>query len=318
VNVGATTAPTAIAIRVPVDASGGAGDAGGGAGGTVTCEPGTGSINVSGSRAIDASGGDSLTAPGAGGAVNGSPRTDPGSGGFHVTGEIIANGGSITGGGSGNGAEGGRVDIELKSTDGPVMIEQTGKISAEGGKAGSNGVAGGGGHVWLFTLDGDLTVAGTISVRGGAADAGTGGLGGMIYCFADNNHNAVDVAKGNLLIAPTGKLDASGGDGAIGGSARNDGIAGGVAPFPEDQEKIAIFLNCDGQHGETLNWMDNQGTLIARGGAPNGSGGDIVYHGIGPGQRAMDTDGSGNHHPPSGNVDMAANGTGMPGDYGGE
>ena len=34
------------------------------------------------------------------------------------------------------------------------------------------------------------------------------------------------------------------------------GIAGAVAPFPEEQEKFAIFLNCDGQHGETHNWMD--------------------------------------------------------------
>ena len=122
----------------------------------------------------------------------------------------------------------------------------------------------------------------------------------MIYLFSDDNHNAVDVGKGNLLIAETGKLDASGGDGTIGGSARNDGIAGEVAPFPEEQEKIAIFLNCDGQHGETRNWMLNSGILIARGGVHGGSGGDIVYHGIGPGQREMDAPGSGNHHPPGG------------------
>ena len=143
-------------------------------------------------------------------------------------------------------------------------------------------------------MDGDLTVAGAISARGGdAADAGgTGGLGGMIYLFSDNNHNAVDVGKGNLLIAETGKLDASGGDGTIGGSARNDGIAGEVAPFPEEQEKFAIFLNCDGQHGETRNWMQNSGILIARGGVHGGSGGDIIYHGIGPGQREMDAPGA--------------------------
>ena len=49
------------------------------------------------------------------------------------------------------------------------MIEQTGKITVEGGKSGGNGIAGGGGHVWLFTKDGDVTIAGTISVRGGDA-----------------------------------------------------------------------------------------------------------------------------------------------------
>src|SRR5262249_11017298 len=150
-----------------------------------------------------------------------------------------------------------------------------------------------------FTLDGDLTIAGTITARGGTAPDGTGGLGGMIYLFSDNNHNAVDLGKGNLLIDATGKLDASGGDGATGGSARNDGIASEVAPFPEEQEKIAIFLNCDGQHGETYNWMKNAGLLVARGGAHNGSGGDIVYHGIGQGQRDMPTPmDDGNHHPP--------------------
>ena len=318
IRVGETAAPTVLAISVLVDASGGAGDASGGAGGTITTEPGTGSINVSGAHELDVSGGDSLAAPGVGGAINGSPRTDPGSGGLHVMGEILANGGSITSGGSGNGAEAGRVDIELVPTDGPVMIEPTGKISADGGKAGGDGTAGGAGHIWLFTKDGDLTVAGGLSARGGAADSGTGGLGGMIYCFSDNNHNGVDLGKGNLLIASTGKLDASGGDGAIGGNARSDGMPSFVPVFPEDQERIAIFLNCDGQHGETYNWMANDGALIARGGVHNGSGGDIVYHGIGPGQRAMDTDGSGNHHPPSGNVDMAGDGSGAPGDYGGE
>jgi hypothetical protein len=321
VRIGEQAAPATIVIRVGVNASGGAGDAAGGAGGTVTAEPDTGNIVVNGPRAIDVSGGDSLAVPGVGGLVSGSPRGDPGSGGFHVAGEVFANGGSIMPGGSGNGAEGGHVTIELVPTDGSVTIDASGKITADGGQSGGAGVAGGGGHVWLFTMDGDLTVAGAISARGGdAADAGgTGGLGGMIYLFSDNNHNAVDVGKGNLLIAETGKLDASGGDGTIGGNARNDGIAGQVAPFPEEQEKFAIFLNCDGQHGETRNWMLNSGILIARGGVHGGSGGDITYHGIGPGQREMDTPpDDGNHHPPGGNQDMAGDGSGQPGDYGAE
>ena len=304
-------APAAmIAVHVPVAATGGAGNDVGGMGGTVTPEPGAGNVNVAGNAAIDVSGGDSLTMPGTGGLINGGPRTDPGSGGLHVSGEMFANGGSILPGGGGNGADAGRIDFEMNATDGQVMIDQTAKVTADGGKA-ENGVAGGGGHIWMWTLDGDLTVAGNVSARGGDASdaAGTGGLGGMIYFFSDNNHNAVDVGKGNLMITTTGHLDASGGNGAIGGSARNDGTTW-VANFPEEQEQIAIFLNCDGQHGETHNWMENDGLLTARGGVPNGNGGDIVYHGIGPGQLTMPTDGSGNHHPPSG--------TGMPGVYGGE
>jgi hypothetical protein len=298
---------------------GGAGNGTGGPGGTVTPEPGTGGVNVAGARAIDVSGGDSEAAPGAGGNVNGSPRQETG-GGLHISGEILANGGSISKGGSGNGADGGRVDIELVPTNGAVMLEQSAKITADGGKSAGGGVAGGGGHVWLFTMDGDLTVAGTITVLGGDGTDGngTGGGGGMIYLFSDNNHNGVDVGLGNLLIDTTGVLNASGGNGATGGSARNDGIADQVAPFPEEQETFAIFLNCDGQHGETRNWMQNNGMLIARGGVHNGNGGDITYHGIGPGQRDMPTDGSGNHHPPAGNQDRSGDGTGLPGDFGDE
>jgi hypothetical protein len=317
-HVGEQTAPATIVIRVPVVATGGAGDAGGGVGGTVTLEPDTGTITINGTKAIDVSGGDATAAPGAGGLVTGSARSGASAGGLHVTGEISVNGGAIAKGGSGNGADAGRFDFELKATDGAVMVDQSAKITANGGAA-IGGVAGGGGHIWIFTLDGDLTIAGTLSAKGGDAESGNGGLGGMIYLFSDDNHNAVDVGKGNLLIAPTGLLDASGGDGATGGDARSDGMgSGSVAPFPEEQEKFAIFLNCDGQHGETHNWMENQGHLIARGGVHNGNGGDITYHGIGPGQIDMDTDGSGNHHPPSGNVDMAGDGSGQPGDYGGE
>jgi hypothetical protein len=317
VHIGEQMAPGSIVIHVPVIAMGGAGDAVGGVGGSVTLEPDTGTINVNGARAIDVSGGDAASMPGAGGLITGSARNWTSAGGLHVTGEMTANGGSIAKGGSGNGADAGRIDFELKATDGVVNVEQSAKLTANGGGA-IGGVAGGGGHIWMFTLDGDLTIAGTVTVRGGdGTDGGNGGLGGMIYFFSDDNHNAVDVAKGNLLIAPTGLLDASGGDGATGGDARNDG-QGGVAPFPEEQEKFAIFLNCDGQHGETQNWMDNQGRLVARGGVHNGNGGDITYHGIGPGQLGMSTDGSGNHHPPPGNQDMSGDGTGMPGDYGGE
>jgi len=320
VQIGEHAPPTSITILMPVDATGGSGDTAGGKGGTVTPEPYDGNVNVAGARAIDVTGGSSRQTPGVGGLVTGGPRHDPGSGGLHVSGQIVASGGSIEQGASGNGADGGRVDFQLLATDGPVMVDQTGTITVEGGKSGGAGVAGGGGHVWLFTKDGDLTMAGHVSVRGGDAPdpGGSGGLGGMIYFFTDNNHNAITVAKGNLLIAPSGTMDASGGNGDVGGNARSDGKVGGWPVFPVDQENISIFLNCDGAHGETLNWMQNQGLLTSRGVVHNGNGGDIVYHGIGPGQLGTPAPASGNHHPPSGMVDMAGDGTGKPGDYGGE
>jgi len=322
IHVGEATAAADIAISVPVSAAGGDGDTAGGAGGSVTSEPDTGDLIIAGPGAIDVSGGASRVAAGAGGAVTGGPRHDPGGNSVHIAGDIAAAGGKCKTGGACNGGEGGRVAFELVPTEGNAIVDASGKINVDGGNAAGAGVAGTGGHVWLLTKDGDVTMAGSISARGGdAPDAGgNGGLGGNVYFFSDNNHNGTSVAKGNLLVDTTGVVDASGGKGAAaGGSARSDGIQSFVPVFPDDQENIAIFLNCDGAHGETLNWLENRGHLIARGGASNGNGGDIVYHGIGPGQLGTPLDaGQTQHHPPSGNIDMAGNGAGQAGDFGDE
>ena len=113
-------------------------------------------------------------------------------------------------------------------------------------------------------------------------------------------------------------MDASGGSGSTGGSGRSDGIKGLVAPFPDNQEEIAIFLNCDGAHGNTCNWMKNEGKLIARGGVHNGNGGDVVYHGIPPGVLGTDSADSGDYPVPPGMVDTAADGSGVKGDFAGQ
>ena len=319
-HIGEKAPPTTIVIFVPVVVSGGAGGAAAGKGGTVTPEPDTGNVNIAGAMELDLSGGNSMSAPGAGGLLNGGARKDPGSGGVHISGEIVASGGSIMKGGNGNGADGGRIDMELAPTDGAVTIDQSGKITVEGGNAGGAGTAGGGGHVWFFTKDGDETIAGTISVRGGSApDAGgIGGGGGMIYFLSDNNHNAVEVCKGNLDVTPTGVLDASGGSGSTGGSGRSDGKAGSVPTFPQDQEEIAVFLNCDAEHGNTCNWMKNEGKVVARGGVHNGNGGDVVYHGIPPGVLGTGGPNSGDYPVPPGDVDTSADGSGAKGDFLGE
>jgi hypothetical protein len=318
IHVGETAAPTTIAIVVPVVASGGAGDSSAGTGGTITPEPDTGNVNIAGPMEIDLSGGDSMSAPGAGGLLNGGARKDPGSGGVHITGEIVASGGSTMMGGSGNGADGGRIDMELTPTDGALAIDASAKITVEGGAASGSGTAGGGGHVWFFTKDGDETISGSISVRGGSAPSGVGGGGGMIYFLSDNNHNAVQVCKGNLWVTSSGLLDASGGSGVMGGSGRNNGKAGSVATFPQDQEEIAVFLNCDAEHGNTCNWMKNDGQVTARGGVHNGNGGDVVYHGIPPGVLGTGGPNSGDYPVPPGMVDTSGDGTGVKGDFDGE
>ncbi len=320
IRVGETAPPTTITIFVPVVASGGPGGAAAGTGGTITPAPGTGNINIAGAKELDLRGGDSMSAPGTGGLLNGGGRTDPGSSSVHVSGEVDASGGSIMKGGSGNGADGGRVDMELVPTDGAVTIDAGGKITVRGGSSAGGGTAGGGGHVWFFTMDGDETISGTIDVSGGDAPdpGGVGGGGGMIYFLSDNNHNAVQVCKGNIWVTSTGLLVSSGGTGSTGGSGRSDGTPGSVAVFPEEQEKIAIFLNCDAEHGNTCNWMKNDGQITARGGVHNGSGGDVVYHGIPPGVLGTGGPNSGDYPVPPGKVDTAGDGNGQAGDFDGQ
>jgi hypothetical protein len=216
------------------------------------------------------------------------------------------------------------VKLQMNPTLGPVKIDDGAQINVDGGAARGAGVAGGGGTVLVFTKDGDITMAGKISAHGGKGfDAGTtGGLGGRVYFFSDDNHNALTSNLGNLLVDETGVVDTSGGDGgAMGGNARSDGKAGLVPTFPEHEDQIAIFLNNDGVHGNTLNWLSNRGKLVAHGGAPNGNGGDIVFHGAsltGNTAGGMNGNGTINYSPPSGDIDIAGNGTGQNGDYRGE
>ena len=302
------SSPASITVLGPIVASGGDGDTIGGNGGSFTAAPDTGNVTVAGVGAIDVAGGSAMTTPGQGGQVSISARTEDSSGGVTVSGDISAAGGDVRAGGDGPGGDAGRIDFQLVPTLGPIDILASGKLLAVGGHAGGAKVAGGGGHIFLFTKDGDLTVRGTIGVMGGDAPdtGGTGGLGGFVNLFSDNNFNADDSKLGNLLVAKTGLVDASGGAGTIGGSARNDGIEGQVAIFPDAKERIAILFNCDGVHGETINWMENEGRMVARGGAHNGNGGDISYHGIGR---------AGNEKVAPGEMDIRADGTGKSGDF---
>lgn len=310
IKIGELAAPSLVNLSVPLSARGGMGGVAGGKGGAVTLEPQMGNLVIAGS--VDLGGGAAAAQPGDGGTFLGLAGAgvgdDPVDGGdIQLVGKIAANGGGITAGGAGNGAVAGMVTIEPVSLRGALVVDVTGAVMLDGGASGGPGIAGGGGHLYFTTSDGDLTMRGTLSLRGGDArdPGGTGGLGGAVDIFSDHNYDGIG---GHLLIATTGMIDASGGAGTIGGSGRNNG-GGGVAGFPDEMELIAVLINCDGKHGTTENWLDNQGLIIARGGAANGNGGDIVYHGISP-----DRDSS----PPSGNIDNAGNGSGRPGDFGGE
>jgi hypothetical protein len=311
-KVGETTRPAAIGVSVPLLVKGGDGISVGGAGGTANLEAHGGDLRVSG--LVDASGGDSASMPGAGGAITGTPGPETATAGFDVAGQVVSNGGALSSGGSGRGADGGTIKLIAAATDGGMTVEPAGQVQTDGGAASGAATAGGGGKAYLFTIHGDASIHGKLLARGGdAADpGGTGGGGGLVYVFTGNAH---DRMSGILIIETDGTVDASGGAGTTGGSARNNG-AGGVGTFPSNQndeldvEQIAVLINSDGVHGSDKGWIDNRGQVLARGGVANGDGGDVIFHG-----KRQD----GNETPVPGNVvDNSGNGSGRPGDFAGE
>jgi hypothetical protein len=309
-KVGETTRPRAVGVTSPLLATGGDGVAAGGNGATATLEPHGGDLVVNGT--LDVSGGGSGAKPGAGGNITATTGPETATASMDVAGQIVSNGGAIATGSSGDGGLGGTLKFWM-APGGNLTIEPSGQIQTDGGVSGGGGTAGGGGMMYLFTIHGNATIHGKLLARGGAApDAGgTGGGGGLVYVFTGAGH---DRLSGILIIDTDGSIDASGGTGTIGGSARNNG-KGGVALFPVKQddeydiEQIAVLINSDGVHGSDHGWIDNRGLITARGGATNGSGGDVVFHG---------RQSNGNETPLPGNIDNGGNGTGTPGDFAGE
>jgi hypothetical protein len=312
-TVGGTTPPKSVVVTVPAVVAGGSGAAAGGDGGSIELDAQGGDLVLA--AGLDASGGDSATKPGAGGTIQGYPGPKDDSANLDVSAQILANGGSVPTGGGGavNGGAGGLIKLLQRSMNGNATTEPAAGLRANGGKSGGTGTAGPGGMIYLFTKHGSVTVHGQLEARGGDAPeaGGTGGGGGFVYVFSGDGH---DRMSGTLIISPDGVIDASGGSGTTGGSARNNG-AGGVNLWPSvqtdelDVEQIAVLINSDGVHGADRGWIDNQGKIIARGGATNGAGGDVVYHG-----RRQD----GNETPLSGDVENMGDGTGLRGDFSGE
>jgi len=315
-TVGGTTAPKAVVITVPAVVTGGSGAMVGGDGGSIELDAQGGDLVVAAN--LDVSGGDSANKPGAGGTIQGYPGTPSSNANLDVSAEILANGGSVPAGsaiaGGVNGGAGGLIKLLQHSLGGNDTTEATADIHADGGKSAGSGPAGPGGTIYLFTKDGNLTVHGRLETRGGDApdSGGTGGQGGFVYVFSGDGH---DRQSGILIIAADGVIDSSGGNGTIGGSARNDGKAGSLALWPSHQddefdvEQTAVLINSDGVHGSDRGWLDMQGKIIARGGQSNGSGGDVQYHG-----KRQD----GNETPLRGDVDNKGDGTGLSGDFAGE
>jgi hypothetical protein len=295
-RIGANTWPPGITIAAPITSAGGAGGAAGGAGGTLTITN-DGDLTVETTVALD--GGASSSSPGSAGRFV--ATVGPNSGGFIVGGTIAAIGGAAEG--VSTGGIGGELRVDIISLTGPLILEESARLIADGGPGTNGGSGGAAGGVDLRSRDGDASVFGHVIARGGDAEA-TGGAGGSLFLWTDSNFDGIG---GHLAIETTGLIDVSGGGGAVGGSARNNG-APGVAVFPDFIDQIAVLLDSDTATGAlTDGTLVNRGLIVARGGAGGGSGGDVMFHGRQPGSNA---------DPVSGNVDLAGSDGGADGDWG--
>ena len=293
--IGVNTWPAGITIAAPITAAGGGGPAAGGAGGDMTVTN-DGDLRVEAAVALH--GGSSARSPGGAGVFK--AMIGPNSGGFIAASTIAAIGGSANG--DAGGGSGGELWVEVISLTGPVIIEESAQIVFDGGRGAGDGAGGAGGILDLRCRDGNGTVSGQLIARGGAAEA-RGGHGGALNLWTDTNYDGIG---GHLAVETTGLIDVSGGDGAIGGSARNNGGAG-IGRFPTEQELIAVLLNSETISGTSTDGsLINRGMVIARGGAGGGWGGDVMFHGRQPGN---------SEDPLPGNMDLSGSDGGADGDF---
>lgn len=181
-------------------------------------------------------------------------------------------------------------------------------VVLDGGDSAGAAPAGEGGELEIVLADGPVSVAGEVRARGGAArgPGGTGGRGGFFGVRSDNDGDGVG---GDITIEAGASVDVSGGAGDVGGSARHNG-GPGVGHIPDRLGIFAVVLDSDSVSGRPVGAViRNFGRIVARGGARNGSGGDVMFHGAGP---------DGRRDPLPGDVDLAGDGTGAPGDFAAE
>lgn len=223
----------------------------------------------------------SLTARGANGSVNPGYvlnalrlfTQSPAGGDIRFQGSIDATGGSSTAptGTSVGGAGGGTIQFQAASATGRVFVLPGSSISADGGSSTGPAIAGTGGNLQVITRDNSISLAGTFVARGGSAPdgGGTGGQGGQVFAISDSNNDGVG---GDITLSDGSVIDVSGGPGAAGGSARA-GAAAGLQ---------AVIFDADGANTVPVasnGIVANNGTILARGGAGGGNGGDVLFDG---------------------------------------
>lgn len=189
-----------------------------------------------------------------------------------IAGIIHASGGAANGT-NGVGGDGGVLTIDTDTDNifpsGDIRLAADSTVTLDGGSASGTGSDGGDGGVataTFATYDGAedrIELAGDIFVRGGNG-VDLGGAGGVLDANSADNAGAT---LGTITTLSTFLLNASGGNGAAGGDARNDGVAASVT---NNLAQVAARLQAGGGA------ITVAGTVIARGGAVGGAGGDLL------------------------------------------
>lgn len=185
-------------------------------------------------------------------------------------------GSTLTARGGYPGGSGGQVRVGSEGDSGASTCSVDAAISVSGGDGNSYYQSGTGGIVLLHTCDSDLAIAGSILLQGGSnfAPGGKGGTGGGLQIVTDFDGDDVN---GNVLLSA--RVNASGGSGAVaGGGARNDNNPGFVGDFETGQ--ICLWIDADGDLANPgAGTISITGVMIARGGSPDGNGGDVLLRG---------------------------------------
>jgi hypothetical protein len=293
-----------VVNRGTLDASGGTGEIGGW-GSQIILQSAFWAVYNSGP--LRTAGGDGTNGAGGGGAQI-TITASAAAGSF--TGGGVLNSGDLTsrgGNGTTGGGPGGNIISTSNDSDGPFF--SSGVLDSSGGRAWLSGNGGNAGQIVVRARGGEARVSGALYARGGAgAGTGNGGNGNFMQISADNI-GGQPVGAGCFVGAD---LDASGGNGAVGGNAAlievwNNATFGGPHLQPGRQPCILtgyLILDASGGSGTTAggaaagvelnNYAANDGggtphlrsflneaDLAARGGnasaGPGGAGSSVFF-----------------------------------------
>lgn len=234
--------------------------------------------------------------------------TDGGS--ITFAGSIVANGGSDNGAADGNhGGNGGNVVFDADNRTGSIYLDPGSLIQVNGGNANGTGApdGGNGGTVTLRTTGGIAASSegGNISLRGSILALGGSGLAGIAGSVG--GRGGIVTANSDDLLAGVGAGDGRGGDITLNAGATIDVTAGAGGDGGNVGPVTLVSFDADGNNTNSAaenGIVQNLGSIVARGSATNGDGGDVTFDGLTVGVVVG---------PVAGTQDRAASGSGTAG-----